>query len=189
MDQDGVKSSRFLLRFSSSRWHCWHANDTPGPSLLLWKNIWKHPVEGMRSYVAQASSARCNTRFRSPYPKHLWSPGGTFHCRVLKGPRWSRGKVCGPARECPLQPSLGTWLEFQSPEPAGAAPAMQTFPGDVRTGSPRKDWPDVLRFQLDCPDKTSVPSPLFRTVLPAVHGFLLFTFQLLIHASHFVLWC
>lgn len=63
MDQDGVKSSRFLLCFSSSLWHCWHGDDTPGPSVLLWKNIWKHPVEGMRPYAAQVSSAWCDSRF------------------------------------------------------------------------------------------------------------------------------
>lgn len=55
-----------------------------------------------------------------------------------------------------------------------------------RTGSQRKDRPHVLRSQLHCPDKTSVPPPLFGTVLPAVYGFLLFTFQLLIHTSRFV---
>lgn len=36
------------------------------------------------------------------------------------------------------------WLKFRSPESVGAAPAVETFPGDVQTGSQRQERPSQL---------------------------------------------
>lgn len=43
---------------------------------------------------------------------------------------------------------LAGWLEFLSLESVGAAPAVETFPGGVQTGSIRQERPSNLSSQM-----------------------------------------
>lgn len=105
----------------------------------------------MRSYAALAVSEFGLSHQISVHPHCILGPLTLAVHAGCWGVNRAKMKWEGCVQACTWVSSaalLVRWLKFQSPESVRAAPAVQTFPGDVLTGSQRKETPENLNTVL-----------------------------------------